>query len=198
MIYRCLTILILACVSESGLAQGASVRVEVLAGGNLGFVFNSIAKYKTGITTPADFTVIGITADEGGGTPDYLRWELFAEIEDADGDGFITGTNPINQLPFYTVELSTSTVLGCASCQHLYPAAPGLALSGIPQVFVDGDAGGGADDLPPNLAFTTDKIGITYYVGTNPCPCPPGNNLLGSPADFYSDVILVTITMYDF
>lgn len=192
MFFRWLCRLFFFCVAQKGIAQGA-VRVEILSGGNLSFIFNSIGKYKNGITTPPNFTVIGITVDEVGGMPNYLRWELLAEIEDADGDGFITGTNPANQLPFSTVEISTATVMGCISCLHFYPGPPNLSLTNFGQVVADGNAMGGMDDIPPNLTYTTDKIGITYYVGTS-----LGNNLLGSPSDFYSDVIILTLTMYDF
>jgi len=41
---------------------GGSVRITVLAGGNIDFVFNSISDYKTGITK-LNYTVLGIEAD---------------------------------------------------------------------------------------------------------------------------------------
>ena len=191
MIKRTTLLFISVILSLLSFAQPASVRIEVLSGGNLSFVFNSIAKYKNGITSPANYTTVGITVDEGGAATDYLRWELTVEAEDADADGFINGTDPANTLPFSTVEISSATVQGCVPCQHFFPGGPNLILSNVPQVLVDGDQAAGVDDIPPNLSFTNDKIGITYYVGTS-------TPLLGAAPDFYSDVLLITLTMYDF
>ena len=172
---------------------GGSISLKVLGGGNLSYAFNSISKYKMGIIDPSR-TTVGISVDDNA-DPAYLGWKLEIEFDDVDVDGFLTGSGG-NKLSFSTVEVSTN-LIACAGCTELAPGPPNLPLTNVAQILVQGgDGPGGADDIPPTLIFTTDQIVISYYIGTNPCPCPPGNALLGQPADFYTDDIILTLTMY--
>ncbi len=189
MLARVLVIFFWIASLTNSFSQAGSVRVQVLNGGNLDFIFNSISKYKTGITY-TNYTRIGITVNDNGNAA-YVRWELTAWFEDADGDNNITGTNTLHKLPFSTVEASTSIVGGCGQCKEFFPGPPNMVLTNAPQVLIDGNALGGADDVPPNYVYTTDQIDISYYCGTSV-------SLMGEPADYYSDDINLEINMYDF
>ncbi|MBI4946157.1 MAG: hypothetical protein HY840_07125 [Bacteroidetes bacterium] len=167
-------------------SQVGSVRVVVLGGGSIDFIFNSIAKYKTGITY-TNYSTVGITVNDNA-NPAYTWWELRVNADDANGDGVMNGTDPANSIPFSTIEMSTSIGAGCASCLEFFPGPPNLVLTNAEQVLVDGNQFLGADDIPPALAYTTDWISITYYCGTTV-------SLLGRAADYYSDDIVLTIYM---
>lgn len=171
----------------TGHAQ-SSVRIAIYGGGNLDFVFNSISDYNTGLTY-ANWTLIGIEViDDPLDATDYLTWELRFEASDADGDGALTGTSAVNTIPFATVEARATLSAGCATCRFF--GSPFVALSPVSTLLVDGNALGGADDIPPNLATTTDQINISYRCGVT-------TNLLtlSAAADYYSDDIFLDLIM---
>mgnify|MGYP001572852283 CR=1 FL=1 len=168
-------------------------RITVISGGNVSVVFNSIEKYQSGIPL-LNYTTLGIRVDEEAA--DYKRWEVTIEVEDIAADGF-NGSDPANLIPLDRVEVSTSTVGGCAQCNHFYTPAAKWKLSNAPEVIVDGDASGvRVDDITALLLYpyvvATDQFAISYYIGV-----PPNNTMMGYSGDFYSEVIIVTITMYD-
>lgn len=190
------------CLYAQSSTPGGSVRLTVLGGGNLDFVFNSIAEYKAGITY-TNWTILGISVTDiagdnnppgGDGIDDYTQWTLSVEAQDNDGDGAITGTNPANTLLFSTIEMSASISGGCLTCVSLFPGPPYLPLpaSGAGVPIVDG-SGGGADEIedvpsPENLVYTLDQISITYRCGVT-------TSLLNSTPDFYADDIVFTLLM---
>jgi len=171
-------------------SQVGSVRVQVYSGGNLDFVFNSISDYKTGITY-TNFTLIGIEVTEPLVGDTYETWELEVSADDADADGFLTGTDPANTLPFSSIEVQATLAAGCPSCNFFgspfVPLAPDLGI-GLNTVLVDGNLLGGVDDIPPNLAIATDQINISFRCGVT-------TSLLGETADYYSDDIFLDIIM---
>ena len=195
-------------VSAQSSTPGGSVRLTVHSGGNLDFVFNSIAKYKSGITY-SNWTILGITVTDNPGdnnappaVDDYTQWRIYVEAADIDGDGAITGTTglPINTLPFSTIEMGASIDAGCGTCNIFYPAlgpflplpAPGM---GVLTPIADGSNAPGwppdqITDFPSadNLVYTTDRISITYRCGVTTA-------LLDSPSDYYSDDIVFTLEM---
>lgn len=173
-------------IKAQSATPGGSVRIMVFSGGNLDFVFNSIAKYKNGITY-TNWTTLGISVTDSAAAPDYQTWEVSVEAMDSDGDGAITGSNPANTIPFASIEIGASAGLGCATCNFIFPGPPYLALPapGAGVAIVDG---GPADAIPPNLVFTNDQILITYRCGVT-------TSLLGSVADYYSDDIVFTLQM---
>jgi hypothetical protein len=177
---------------------GGSVRLTLLGGGNVEFIFNSMSDYKTGITYN-NWTTLGISVrDEAGDInppvgDDYTQWEIDFQAQDADGDGFITGLNAAHQLLFSVVELKATIAAGCGTCNVF--ASPFITLTKLPQKLVDGSSGGGwppdqIRDVPSadNLVFGSDQINISYRCGFT-------TKLLGKPADYYSDDIVFTLLM---
>ena len=177
---------------------GGSVRLTVLGGGNVEFVFNSMNDYKVGVTY-TNWTTLGISVrDEAGDInppvgDDYTQWEVDFQAQDSDGDGFMNGANPVNKILFSSFELSASVAAGCATCNVF--GSPFIQLSKIAQKLVDGSNGGGwppdqIRDVPSadNLTYTNDRINITYRCGVT-------TSLLGKAADFYSDDIVFTLLM---
>jgi len=188
-----------ACAFSQSSTPGGSVRLIVLSGSNLDFVFNSISDYKTGITY-LNNTQIGISVtDEAGdnnplipdGIDDYTQWEISIEADDADGDGVLNGTNPANTLPFSVVEVqATSIAAGCGTCNLL--GSPWVPLSVLPTIIIDG-SNGGADQIedlpsPENLNYTLDQINISFRCGFT-------TSLLGEIADYYADDMFIDLIM---
>lgn len=168
------------------LLHSQTAGIQLQAGANLSYVFNSIAKYKTGISD-IDRTVVGITIND---VPlgIYTEWTLEINFADADASNNIKGG--IYNLPFSAVEISTSLV-NCVGCNTPGVLPVPYPLTDIPTIIIQGgDGPGGGDDVPPNYISAIDKILISYFIGTN-----PGNRLLGSPADFYTEDIVLTLTM---
>lgn len=169
-------------------SQDGSVRVRVFGGGTLDFVFNSISEYKTGITY-LNYTMIGIEATEGVPT-DRTAWRIEVSADDADADGNLNGTNPANTIPLSSVEVQATSVSSCVPlpCPINLFGSPWLPLSNVPTIIVDGNAVGGADDIPPNLSFATDQVNISFRCGVT-------TSLLGETADYYSDDIFFDILL---
>lgn len=183
---------------------GGSVRLTVQSGGNIDFIFNSIDKYKSGITL-TNYTILGISVTDNLGdlnapigVDDYTNWRIYAEAVDADGDVAITGTNPANTLPFSTIELDATISAGCASCFDVQGAAfialpaPG---TGALWPIIDGSNAPGnpvdqIDETVPgdNLDYSVDRIAISYQCGVT-------TSLLGAASDYYTDEILFTLEM---
>ena len=180
---------------------GGSVRLTVLGGGNVDFVFNTMSDYKLG-KTYTNWTILGISVTDvagdnnppgGDGVDDYTTWNLTVEADDADGDGAITGTNPANTIPFGSIELSASVYAGCGTCNVF--GSPFVALTNLPNIIADGSNGGGwppdqIRDVPSgdNLSYSGDQIAITYRCGVT-------TSLLGNAADYYSDDMIFILTM---
>jgi hypothetical protein len=178
---------------------GGSVRLTVLGGGNVEFIFNSMNDYKVGVTYN-NWTTLGISVrDEAGDInlpagDDYTQWQLSFQAQDADGDGFMNGTNAVNKILFSSFELKATVGAGCATCNVF--GSPFVALAVAPgAVLVDGSNGGGwppdqIRDVPSadNLTFGSDQVNISYRCGVT-------TSLLGSPADYYSDDIVFTLLM---
>jgi len=200
----CTLIFALLNISSISFAQsstpGGSVRLTVLGGGNVQFIFNTIATYNSGITFN-NWTRLGISVrDEIGDInppvgDDYTTWNLTFRAEDADADGFLTGSVPANTIPFANLQVRATVSAGCGTC-NLF-ASPWLNLSTIPTLLVDGSLGGGwpPDQIrdfpsPDNLTFGTDQINISYRCGVVPL-----GSMLGRPSDNYSDVIYFDLTM---
>ena len=172
-----------------------AVRVQVVSGANISTTFNSIAKYKAGISLPG-YTTVGILVDEGAW--DYKSWVLTINAEDLDADGFFSSTNPlINQVPFDVVEVSTNITIGCGECQEFFNPAK-WKLTNVAQPLIDGNKSGGVDDIsalfipPYPYSFLANQFTISYFIGV-----PPNTSMFGTGADFYSDAIVLTITMTD-
>lgn len=178
---------------------GATVQLTVIGGGNVNFVFNTIGKYKTGVIAPSR-TVIGIAISDPAAPPDYSSWEITFEAEDADGDGFITGINPVNTIPFGAIEIqAAATGPGCVGCIIVPgwiplpgPLDDGAAVCAVPTLtgtLLVSEAPVGAPPLPPRTNADS-QIEITYR-----CGFPP-NQLLDYPADSYSEIIYFTLSAY--
>ena len=173
-------------------SQDGSVRVRIFAGGTLDFVFNSISDYKVGITY-LNYTVIGVEATEGVPT-NRTAWTLEVSADDADADGFLTGTDPANTLPFSSIEVQATSISSCVPvpCPINLFGSPWVPLAVLPTIIADGNAAGGADDIVPGiseLAYTTDQINISYRAGFT-------TSLLGEQGDFYADEINFDIFIF--
>lgn len=178
---------------------GGSVRLTILGGGNVEFIFNSMSEYKLGVTYN-NWTTIGISVrDEAGDInlpagDDYTQWQLSFQAQDADGDGFMNGVNALNKILFSSFELKATIAAGCGTCNVF--ASPFVALAVAPgAVLVDGSNGGSwppdqISDVPSadNLTYVADQINISYRCGVT-------TSLLGQPADYYSDDIVFTLLM---
>jgi hypothetical protein len=182
---------ILLLSSSSLFSQGGSIRLAVYSGGSLNFVFNTISDYKTGITY-TNWTQLGLEVVDDVALPDYSTWSLTIEADDADADGFLTGSNPINTISFGAIEVQANISSGCASCNVF--GSPFVPLSAAPTILADGSSDVDCpcppgDQIPTNLGITTDQIFITYRCGV------PPNRLMGETADYYADDIVFTLEM---
>jgi len=198
---RCILLLCSFIVfSLAGFSQsstpGGSVRLAVLGGGNVDFIFNSMNDYTSGITL-TNWTLIGISVrDEAGDInapagDDYTTWTFSISADDPGADG-LDGLNPANKLPLNNIQVRATLASGCATCN--FAGSPWVDLTAAPVVFVDGSAGG-ADQIedvpsPENLTFGIDQMNISYRCGVS-------TSLLGLslPVDYYSDDIWFDLTM---
>lgn len=169
-------------------SQDGSVRVRVFSGSNLDFIFNSISDYSTGITF-TNYTLLGIEATDPAGGTDRTAWTIEISADDADADGFLTGTNPANTIPFSAIEVQATSIASCVPipCPINLFASPWVPLTAFPitTIIIDGNALGGADDIiagVSELAYTIDQVNISYRVGVT-------TSLLGEQADYYADDI---------
>ena len=168
---------------------GGCVRVAVLGGGNVNFVFNNMQDYKNGITY-TNWTLLGITATQANPAPpnfDNATWTL--DIQ-AAGPNFV-GVNPANTLPLTTIQTKAIVSAGCATCNVF--GSPFQTLTAAPVVLATGTLAG--DQLPDSgagdLNFGTDQIAITYTAGKNPL-----GSLLGKAADYYSVDVWFTAKIF--
>ena len=185
MILRLQILFLFLNICQCAFSQVGSVRIQVYNGGRFDFIFNTISDYKAGIIY-TNYTLIGIEAIDPPAGTDYLTWELRFEADDINLDGNFNGTNPANIIPLGAVEVQSSLAAGCISCNFF--GSPWIALTGASQLLADGNLLGGADDIPPNLAITTDQINISYRCGFT-------TSLLGATADYYADDLFIDIIM---
>ncbi|MBI4647375.1 MAG: hypothetical protein HY738_12515 [Bacteroidia bacterium] len=176
-------------------AQNTNItaRLTIYKGGNADvFYFNSMNKYKTGITLD-DYTRFAIYWRDDSGLPDPdppsapHNWELrvLASANQINGD--LAG----NTLPLETVRLLAqdgggTTPLGpfCQPEDHLQtPPAELVLVTGAPQ----GDS-------------NANRIDITYKVGTFLVPGPDYNRILGTnnTPDHYTIDLIFTLTEENF
>lgn len=165
-------------------SQGGSVRIAVYGGGNLEFVFNSMGDYSSGITH-TNWSLLGLEVNDDVTLPDFTTWRLTVEADDADADGFLTGLNTLNTLPFNTIEIRATIAAGCASCNTF--GSPFVGLTAVPVTLVDGGPAVGPP-LVPGLVPTTDQLNISYRCGVT-------ISMLSGAADYYSDDIVFTLEM---
>ena len=165
-------------------SQGGSVRIAVYGGGNLEFVFNSMGDYNTGITQ-TNWSLLGLEVNDDVALPNFTTWRLTMEADDADADGFLTGLNPLNTLPFNAIEIRATVAAGCASCNTF--GSPFVGLTAAPVVIADGGPAVGPP-LVPGLATATDQLNISYRCGV-------AVSMLSGAADYYSDDIVFTLEM---
>lgn len=186
MYLRLLIFLFFLSFSKYAFPQGGSVRIAVYGGGNVDFVFNSMSDYTAGITL-TNYTLIGIDVIDLAAPPDWESWTLSISADDPGIDG-LDGTGPANKFPLNAIQVRTTLSGGCVSCNFF--GSPWVNLPAAPTIFVDGNAAGGADDIPPNLGTATDQINISYRCGVS-------TSLLGLslPADYYSDDIFIDLLM---
>ncbi|HEY4798860.1 MAG TPA: hypothetical protein VII99_07275, partial [Bacteroidia bacterium] len=119
---------------------GGSVRLTVLDGGNVNFVFNTLSTLASGITY-SNWTTLGITViDNPGdnnppiGVDDYTSWKLSVVSLDPN----IMGANPVNTLPLSTIQVSASISAGCVTCNVHGSPFVALPAPGPGVVLVDG------------------------------------------------------------
>jgi len=146
-----------------------SARLTVQSGGHVDFNFNSIRKYKDGITY-ADWTTFAVSFTDAI-SPSSEQWKLEfrASTPDIPGDGG-------NSLNLNTLELTAANGGGSGIANYYGP----VALSNTNQLLVDS---GPLGDENVNL------VRITYQCGTNPV-----NRLLGKAPDYYVVDIIFTLS----
>ena len=161
------------------IVEDNSARISVLSGGNVPFIFNSISTYASGITR-TNWTRFGISYTDSIGS---VGWELHFRAADVDGDGAISSDDGASTIPFNVLVLTASNALGLPAGPTVYSAP--TALSGIDALLVT--------TSEDTTDATTHQIFITYACGTNPCPCPPGNNILDQSPQLIPDHYLEEI-----
>ena len=170
-----------AVKAQFKIVEDNSARISVLSGGNVPFIFNSLSNYSTGITR-TNWTRFGISyTDSIGG----VGWELHFRAADVDGDGAISSDDGASTIPFGVLVLTASNALGLPAGPTVYSAPTALSAADAILVTTAVDTSDAA----------THQIFITYSCGTNPCPCPPGNNILDQSfiPDYYLEEIIFSL-----
>ena len=176
-------------VKPQGSSPLGSAYIYVMGGGNVSFVFNSLKDYANGVTL-ANWTTIGISLTDNAAN--FTTWNLQAEAQDAS----LIGSNPANTLDLRTIELYATPNAGCSSC-HSYYAGPLYLPLPAPTLghltpLVDGSNAPGfpADEIPPNLNYSTAHIAISYRCGVNPL-----FSVFDKVGDYYTTNIYFTLEM---
>ena len=178
---------VLLCLGSDAMAQASaphgSVRLTVLAGGNVPFVFNSMEKYRNGINYDR-WTKFGITVVDSPAAPTLLTWTLEFRALTVS----FTGEDPGNTLPLQILEL-TPTGLGVPA--YTFVSAVPIELQSFNQTLV-------SDVLPPNRSYVDDHVDITYDCGRNLLAGPPASKELlelvpPAAADYYVVDIVFTL-----
>lgn len=190
MILRFVTIFIFFCFHQIVCSQ--SVRVTIYGGGNVQFVFNSIADYKSGILLN-NWTTIGIDVDQGASVT-AVGWSLSVSAQDADGDGALTGSVMANTIPFADIQVSATPLDPCVSCNFM--GSPFVNLVPQPASTVIVNSGNDPNcPCPPGiltpLAAPTTRINISYRAGVMPL-----GSMLGRQSDIYSDDLFFDLLMF--
>lgn len=185
-------LIIILVFSFSGIASSQSVRVTVYGGGNVQFVFNSIADYKSGILLN-NWTTLGIDVDQGASVT-AVGWSLSVSAQDSDGDGALTGSVVANTIPFADIQVSATPLDPCVSCNFLGSPFVNLVAQPASTVIVnstnDPNCPCPPGTLTPLVAPTT-RLNISYRAGVMPL-----GSMLGRQADNYSDDLLFDLLMF--
>lgn len=150
-------------------------RIRVVSGGTISFYFNSLSKYKSGLTL-TDWTRLNVyfndTVNGGGANPAGHGWRLLVR---ADDNGIIAdGGAPA---------LALSSIILTTSISFTVPVAPApVVLSSTDQVLVQ-------DDTP--IVGVNEEVVISYAIGTT--NDPPNSPYLGKPADYYTVNLVFTL-----
>lgn len=146
-----------------------------MSGGTISFYFNSLGKYRSGLTL-TDWTRLNVyfndTIAGGAANPAGHGWRLLVR---ADDNGIIAdGGSP---------SLSLSSIILTTSIGFTVPVAPApVTLSASDQVLVQ-------DDTP--IKDVNEEIVISYAIGTT--NNPPNSPYLGKPADYYTVNLVFTL-----
>ncbi len=196
MILRFLLLTLIAFINTAGLfAQLGSVRVQAYGGGNVQFIFSSIAEYKSGISLN-NWTVIGIGVTEPAAN--FNGWTLSVSVDDNDLnplDNSLTGSTVANTIPFSDIQVQATSMKSCVPvpCPVNLLASPWVNLVAQPASTIIANGSNDANcPCPPGILNTltppTDQINISYRCGVFPL-----GSMLGKPADIYSDNIYFDI-----
>jgi len=173
--FNCFDVLSQASSPDGG------VRLTFISGGNVPFVFNSIAKWENGVSY-LDWTRFSISVtDSASGVTDLVNWSMTFKVRDDDGDALLTGDGG-NTLNFNTIVLEPSIA---GACGAVIVGGPTYFLTTVETEFVTGT-------IPLSGTCVNTVVGITYRCGTI-----PGTNTLiadqNAVADHYSDLIEFTL-----
>ena len=152
--------------------QGTTtVRVRVVRGARLDFIFNSLSRYTDGMTY-TDFTKIDIYYNDtvGVGVPNSncTGWELTVKALQPQFEGDMSA-----QI------LDLATIVFSVKRDGI--DAGTFTLSNAEQVI--------ASDVFPNIVNVNEEILITYNCGTL-----PGNNLMNKMPDYYNVDLVFNLT----
>ncbi len=157
-----------------GYSQNTTSRLTVESGGSLNFYFNSLEKYKNGISYN-DWTRLRIYYNDTtntGGVGVFPNWKLDVKAASATIDGDAGNTLNLN-----TIEIEASQLIGVTG-----------TLTGI-HALTNADVSlitGGAITAPG-----TATVFISYYCGQSRTVL--NNNLLGKNPDYYVVDIIFTL-----
>jgi len=148
-------------------------RIRVVSGGTISFYFNSLSKYKSGLTL-TDWTRLNVYFNDTtiGNVGSGNGWQLLVRADDI---GVIAdGGAP-------ALALSSIILTASASGGFTGTLAPPVTLSNADQLLVS-DA--------TNVSVN-EEIVISYEIGTT--NNPPNSPYLGKPADYYSVNLVFTL-----
>lgn len=198
MILRFLTVIGFIFINTTSVlyAQLGSVRVTLYGGGNVNFIFNTIAEYKSGITY-TNWTVLGIGVTEPAAN--FNGWNLSVSAEDANSDGNLNGSIAANTIPLSDLQVQATSIKTCAPvpCPISLLGSPWVNLVGFsfgPTIIANSTSDANCP-CPPGILTTvlpsTSQINISYRCGVVPL-----GSMMGRPADIYSDNIFFDIAFF--
>lgn len=153
------------CFSQN---PNITARLAITAGARAEFVFNSIDKYKSGVTYN-EYTKISVYYRDDSAVPDpTTRWELRALSDAAQFDGDHGNSLPLTTLRILPVDGGGAVPLGAyLEPENSLPVPPAeLTLVEGPAMIPPGAPQGDFNDLRVNLTY---KIGtIVPLLGKSP------------------------------